>query len=110
MSAAEHFKDVAKRIYIGTAMSQMYMNESENLKITAEEFNMITVEWELKWAHVEPNRGQYTYELGDRVVAYADKHKMPLRGHNLIWHEEVPQWVFSLNKEELRQSMKARIM
>lgn len=96
-------------MYIGTAMSQLYMNESENLKITAEEFNMITVEWELKWAHTEPERGKYTYELGDRVVAFAEKNKMMLRGHNLIWHEEVPNWVNSLDKESLRTAIKNRI-
>lgn len=103
-------KDLSKRMYIGTAMSQMYMNESENLRITEEEFNMITVEWELKWAHVEPEQGKISYELGDRVVKYAEKNKQKLRGHTLIWHEEVPQWVYSLDKESLRKAMQNRIM
>lgn len=97
-------------MYIGAAFDRMYMNDSRYTTLAAEEFNMITPGWELKWAHTEPQQGHYTYEEADEIIAYALKNKMMLRGHTLIWHEEVPDWVYKLDKESLRKAMQTRIM
>lgn len=71
---------------------------------------MLTAEYEMKWDTTEREPGQYNYDLGDRILAFAEKYKMRMRGHNFIWHEEVPNWVYSLDKESLRKFIKARIM
>lgn len=85
------------------------MNDSIYNKMTAEEFNLISPGWELKWVHTEPKQGQYTYEEADAVVAFGEKHNMKIRGHTLIWHEEVPDWVYKLDKESLRTAIQTRI-
>lgn len=86
------------------------MNISEYLKISAEEFNMATAEYEMKWAPTEPEQGNYTYEKGDRILDFAVKNKMRMRGHNLVWHQDVPEWVFDLDPEELRIAIRNRIV
>lgn len=107
---AKHFRDVAKRIYFGSAISQRFFNESEYYRISSEEFNMLTAEREMKWDNTEPEPGHFTFKHGDELLAFAEKYKMGIRGHNFIWHEEVPDWVYSLDKESLRKHIKTRIM
>lgn len=96
-------------MYIGSALSQGHMDDSDYDRVSAEEFNMVTAEWEMKWSHTEPEQGKYTYVLGDKVLDFAVKNNMSMRGHNLIWHEEVPDWVYPLDKEALRKAIKNRI-
>lgn len=96
-------------MYIGTSVTSLYLDDSQYLNITAEEFNFATVEWELKWKHVEPEQGVYTYELADKAIAFIDKYKMGMRGHTLVWYLEVPDWVYNLNKTELQQAIDKRI-
>lgn len=86
------------------------MNLSEYIKISSKEFNMATAEKEMKWGFVEPEQGNYTYALGDQVYDFAIENGMRMRGHNLIWHHEVPDWVFDLEADELREAIKNRIM
>lgn len=77
--------------------------------MTGQQFNMVTPEWEMKWVHCEYKRGVYTYELGDSIVAYAQKHNMRVRAHTLIWHAEMPGWLFKLDKTALHQAMITRV-
>lgn len=107
---ADHMRDLSKRMYIGSAISQGHFDSSDYKRISAEEFNMATAEWEMKWSHTEPEHGKYTYELGDKILDFAKKNKIRMRGHNLIWHEEVPDWVYALDKETLRTAIRNRIM
>lgn len=85
------------------------MNDSHVNQMTGQQFNMVTPEWEMKWVHCEPKRGVYTYELADSIVAYAQKHDMRIRGHTLIWHEEMPDWLNGLDKSALHEAMESRV-
>lgn len=85
------------------------MNDTHIDKMTGEQFNMVTAEWEMKWAPCEPQRGNYTYELADSIVLYAKQHDMKIRGHTLIWHREIPKWVDDLEKDSLREAVENRI-
>ncbi len=55
--------------------------------------NALTSESELKWAIVHPQPGQFDFTGSDALIAFADAHEMLLRGHCLVWHEALPDWV-----------------
>jgi endo-1,4-beta-xylanase len=38
--------------------------------------------------------GKFTFAAGDRVVAFAEKHHMPVFGHMLLWHFVTRKWLF----------------
>lgn len=86
------------------------MNDTNIDRMTGQQFNSVTPENEMKWSETEAVRGKLTYEHADAIVAYAQKHNMNIRGHNLLWHEQVPSWVSSLNKTELHAAMVKRVV
>ncbi|HOJ78011.1 MAG TPA: endo-1,4-beta-xylanase [Bacillota bacterium] len=59
----------------------------------AKEFNMLTAENEMKFDALQPIEGYFDFSNGDAIVDFAQKSKMKVRGHTLIWHEQLPAWV-----------------
>ena len=56
-------------------------------------YRSITPEYEMEMSQLEPSRGHFTFAPADRIVAFASRHHMPVRGHTLVWDEMVPDWV-----------------
>lgn len=67
-------------------------NETRS-KIIAEQFNMVVCENEMKFDATEPNKNDFSYYHGDRLVNFANRHNMYVRGHALAWHSQVPSWL-----------------
>ena len=88
---------------IGTAIS-MWKNDlsNENLGETKEvgaQFNMLVAENEMKFDALEPSRGNFNYGSADKLVNFAQRHQMTVRGHCLAWHSQLPSWVSSDGKK-----------
>jgi endo-1,4-beta-xylanase len=47
----------------------------------------------MKWQVVEPTQGIYDWSGGDRLVAFAEAHRQLVRGHTLLWHNQLPTWL-----------------
>lgn len=62
------------------------------------QFSTISPENVLKWEKVHPRPGKYDFDLPDQYVAYGEKHHMFIVGHCLVWHSQVPDWVFRDDK------------
>ena len=62
----------------------------------ASEFNSMTCENEMKWEALEPEEGEFTFNVADNMVEFAEEHGMAVRGHCLAWHntDATPAWVF----------------
>jgi endo-1,4-beta-xylanase len=56
-------------------------------------YRSITPEYEMEMSQLEPSPGHFTFAPADRIVAFANRHHMPVRGHTLVWDEMVPGWV-----------------
>lgn len=57
------------------------------------EFNCLVAENCMKFMYVQPARGCYNFAPADKLVAFARVHQMRLRGHTLVWHNQLPAWV-----------------
>ncbi len=57
-------------------------------------FNSIVAENAMKWDAVEPGEGSFTFDQADKIVDFARANGMLVRGHTLLWHQQVPDWVF----------------
>ncbi|HTZ82310.1 MAG TPA: endo-1,4-beta-xylanase [Candidatus Acidoferrales bacterium] len=62
------------------------------------QFNTISPENVLKWEVVHPKPGAYEFGLADQYVEFGQQNHMFIIGHNLVWHSQVPKWVFEDDK------------
>jgi endo-1,4-beta-xylanase len=47
----------------------------------------------MKWEVVEPTRGSFDWSGADEIVAFAQAHNQKVRGHTLLWHNQLPGWL-----------------
>ncbi|MGB9148301.1 MAG: endo-1,4-beta-xylanase [Acidobacteriaceae bacterium] len=82
--------------YIGAAINTAEITGQETIgdAIVEQQFNSISPENALKWENIHPEPGKYDFTLADQYVAFCRKHHMWIVGHNLVWHNQVPAWVF----------------
>ncbi len=86
-------------------------NEPTYAEILGREFNMLTPENVMKFSIIHPQPDQYAFEGGDMLVDFAEEHGMKVRGHTLVWHQQLPDWVTSRDwtRDELIQVLRDHI-
>jgi endo-1,4-beta-xylanase len=72
-------------------------------------FTSLTPEGALKFRTVEPVRGEFSWEPADKIVDYVERNGMRVRGHVLLWHRSVPEWIRTLPPEEARDAVRNHI-
>ena len=45
---------------------------------------------------MHPSQFTYNYVPGDSMLAFAVANGMQMRGHTLVWHDQLPSWVQGL--------------
>jgi endo-1,4-beta-xylanase len=78
---------------IGAAVSDRALDDFQAL--LAQDFNHLTCEYQMKIAMIHPAEDTYAWEETDRVADFARQHGMKLTGHTLLWHRDVPAWMFA---------------
>jgi endo-1,4-beta-xylanase len=93
LPALRHLADEAG-IRVGAALMPEVLGREPRYAKTAErEFNSVTAENALKWALVHPAPDVWCYRPADAVVDFAEGRGVRIRGHVLLWHEQLPSWV-----------------
>ena len=114
----EGLKDIFKESYhIGVALNSWQLNSTDEKinSLIANNFNSLSPENGLKWQLVHPELDRYNFEFGDSYVALGEKIDAFTIGHCLVWHQQVPRWVFvdenneKLNKAALISRMEQHI-
>lgn len=113
-SLAEAYESYFK---IGVALNRHQVSgdipQAESL--IEQHFNSMTPENLLKWERVHPEPGQFNFEPADTYVNFGEQNDMFIIGHTLVWHNQVPDWIFKdetgeeIEREALLQQMKAHI-
>lgn len=55
-------------------------------------FSSLTPENAMKWSIVHPRRGTWDFEEADALVEMAQRTKRRVRGHPLVWDQQLPEW------------------
>lgn len=100
----------------GAAARPDQMSDASPYNPLLRHFKVLVAENEMKQENLQPSKGKFTFENADKIVNYAQKNNMKLRGHVLVWHSQVPAWFFEgsgakgmATKDELYKNMKTHI-
>ncbi|EJF60414.1 endo-beta-1,4-glucanase [Dichomitus squalens LYAD-421 SS1] len=87
----------AGKLYFGTATDNPELTDQPYVAIlnNTQMFGQITAANSMKWDATEPEQGVFTFTQGDQIAALATNDGRLLRGHNCVWHEQLPSWVTS---------------
>jgi endo-1,4-beta-xylanase len=77
----------------GTAVIPTDLDTPSYAAILADQFSVVTPGNAMKWGSVEPERGVFDWSDADKLVAFAEKHGQLVRGHTLLWHNQLPDWL-----------------
>jgi endo-1,4-beta-xylanase len=87
----------ARHINIGAAAASAYLSDADYANILGSEFSQLQAENEMKFGVIHPrpdtDPNPYEFKGGDALVSFAQAHGMVVRGHTLVWHNQVPKWV-----------------
>jgi endo-1,4-beta-xylanase len=82
---------------IGGAVDPAHFSDPGYVQALGREFNLMVPENAMKFAETEPAPHQFNFCAGDQIVAYAQANGMKVRGHNLVWQQDLPSWLTSGN-------------
>ncbi|TDT71427.1 endo-1,4-beta-xylanase [Hypnocyclicus thermotrophus] len=86
-------------ILIGTAIESIQLEDIKFAETLKREFNYITPENSMKWGFIHSKRYEFDFDRADKIVDFALKNNMKVRGHTLIWHIENPEWLLKLEND-----------
>ncbi len=84
-------------ILFGTAIDADTLTHPVQSALYLHHARILTADNVMKFGSLRPQEGPANFELADQLVAFAARNRIPLRGHNLIWNDWVPEWVGKLS-------------
>jgi len=100
---------------IGNAVNMDKLNvDAAYTSLVANQYSTVTPENVMKWDSIEPTQGQLNFGPGDQLVSFAQQHGQLVRGHTLLWHNQLPGWLTSgvgttISNDQLRDILKQHI-
>jgi len=84
----------ARGLAVGTAVEPGFLAAEETCRsVVSNEFSTLTPENVMKFDHIHPARESYSFCDSDALVSYAAANHMQVRGHTLVWHQQLPEWL-----------------
>jgi endo-1,4-beta-xylanase len=115
-ATSKGLKDYYKNYFpIGVAVSERSLKDRADSELILQQFNSVTPENAMKMGPIHPGENFYNWKNADSIVAFAMRHHLRVRGHNLCWHEQAPKWFFTdssgklVSKEVLLKRLKDHI-
>jgi endo-1,4-beta-xylanase len=86
------------RFTVGVALGGRVPNDysAAEQALILRQFGGVTPENCMKMSQLQPREGEFRFEEADALVAFAQKHRLQVVGHTLLWakDERTPAWVF----------------
>lgn len=109
-------KDTYKdKFMIGVAVNPRNITDPIQSALVCREFNSMTSENDMKPQPTEPAQGKFNWTGADRVANFARQNGIKLRGHCLVWHNQIGDWIYTdkkgqeVSKKELLKRIRKHI-
>jgi len=114
-TSASSLRSLAQKrgIQIGAAVeAEPLRSEPRYAETLAREFSMVTPENAMKFGPLRPSRDRYDFGDADAIVDFAESHGMLVRGHTLVWDNQLPGWLTARTwpRDELIEILREHIM
>jgi endo-1,4-beta-xylanase len=107
---------ILPEVPLGAAINHSYFNSDNIHHGLLRHFNAYVYGNEMKQDAIQPAEGRFNFAKADALMDYAAKNGKKVRGHVLVWHQQVPSWLFQgsgpnglATKEELYARMENHI-
>ena len=114
-TSGKGLKDYYKNYFpVGVAVGPRNL-AGDDAQLILRHFNSLTAENAMKMGPIHPQENEYFWRDADSIMAFAQRHGLKVRGHNLCWHTQAPKWIFThsngdtVSKEVLLQRLKEHI-
>lgn len=105
------------KFMIGAAINTRQAKDQDvkAMPLISKHFNSLTPENDMKWTRIQAQEGVFDFSGADAIVQKAKAENASLFGHTLIWHSQVPDWVFKdksgqrVSREVLIERMRTHI-
>ena len=109
-------KDAYRECFlVGVSVNQRNISDSLQSNLIKREFSSMTAENDMKPVSVHPRDGVWTWDRADRIAGFCRQNGIRLRGHALMWHNQMCDWMFYdgqhnlVSKEVLFERMREHI-
>jgi endo-1,4-beta-xylanase len=82
-----------RNLCFGAAVNTWVMDQPDYAEVLGREFNCVVAENSMKFGLIHPEPGRYDFALADQLVNFALAHDMKVRGHTLVWYQQMPEWL-----------------
>lgn len=83
-----------RRIGVG-AINSVSKYSDYSRKLIADEFDFLVSDYFMKWKWIHPHRDLWNFDVSDELVRFAQSHSQQVKGHALLWHRSLPNYVRS---------------
>ncbi len=84
-------------LVFGTAMQiDVVASDPAYAALIGRQAAMVTPENELKWHRLRPSPTTFDFAAADRLLDFAARRSLAVRGHTLVWHVDLPDWLLAL--------------
>src|SRR5499426_425008 len=115
VAEAQTLRDAAaaRGLRVGAAVNMNpFRNEPIYSQTLGREFNMLVAENAMKFDALHPAQNTFNFTDADALVAFAEANNMAVRGHTLVWHNQIPGWLTGGNftRDQVIAIMRDHIM
>jgi endo-1,4-beta-xylanase len=80
-------------LMVGVAVAPGWLEDPEYANLLTHDFNAVVPEVAMKFEVIHPEPYRYDFSQGDAIVKFARENGMKVRGHTLVWGNQLPEWI-----------------
>lgn len=97
-SASRAASASSRRAGFGAAVTLADLQAEPRLRASVTQLcSQIVPVYELKWPTLRPDAHTFAFEKADALLDFARQNGLTMRGHNLVWYADLPDWTRSIN-------------
>lgn len=81
---------------LGTAVSPELLGANNpHRRLITKHYSALVAGNAMKPESLQPKEGEFNFAAADKIADFGEKTGMRVRGHTLVWHNQIPSWFFT---------------